>query len=283
MEEKVFLNEKVAKKLFKNEKYGKMLSARVISDYLGADYDEVYNNIHISTDEIAFSALTVNSTADAIYYDDNMYFNIEINFYKSKSKDIQLQGYVSQLFLGQLRSHKDYYRDIKKVIQICIDSYDYFGKNEFMYKVALMEENYHIKYSDKIQIIRLNIDYLRKIKYTLIMEGSNRLMKDLYFMICNKDDRLGLVYEKDNLMKDIIEESKKIAGLEKLDLFLTDEELRKMDEEHYRKEGYDAGKADGAKDEKIQIAKNLLSMGISLKDIAISTNLTEEVAAELIK
>ena len=35
-QEKYFLNEKIAKKLFKNKKLGKCLSARVISDILGA-------------------------------------------------------------------------------------------------------------------------------------------------------------------------------------------------------------------------------------------------------
>ena len=63
---KLFLNEQVAKKLFKNEKYGKILSAKVISDVIGASFDEVYNGINLSTDEIAFSAKTLNSTADAI-------------------------------------------------------------------------------------------------------------------------------------------------------------------------------------------------------------------------
>ena len=50
MEQKVFLNEKIAKKLFKNEKYGKILSARVISDIIGASFEHVYNNIKISSD-----------------------------------------------------------------------------------------------------------------------------------------------------------------------------------------------------------------------------------------
>ena len=130
----VFLNEKIAKKLFKNEKYGKILSARVISDVLNVPYEEVYNNITLSTDEIAFSALTVNSTSDAIYYNDKMYIDIELNFYNSESKIRQLNSYVFQLYLGQLHTYMNYYK-IKKVIQISIDAFDYFGFNEFMYKV----------------------------------------------------------------------------------------------------------------------------------------------------
>lgn len=38
---KVFLNDKIAKKILKNEKLGKQFSARIISDLIGADYEEV--------------------------------------------------------------------------------------------------------------------------------------------------------------------------------------------------------------------------------------------------
>ena len=130
IQKKYFLNEKIAKKLFKNDKLGKCLSARLISDILEADYDEVYNSITLSTDEIAFSALTVNSTSDAIYYNDKIYFDIEINGYSGTSKERQLESYVYQLYLGQLHTYNDYNK-IKKVFQISIDAYDFLGYNRF--------------------------------------------------------------------------------------------------------------------------------------------------------
>ena len=58
-------------------------------------------------------------------------------------------------------------------------------------------------------------------------------MKDLYFLICGSD-KLELVYERvDRLMKDIIDESKKIAGYEKMHLYLTDEQMIELDKKHY--------------------------------------------------
>ena len=111
-----FLNEKIAKKLLKNEKFGKQFSARIISDTLGADYEEVYNNITLTTDEIAFTILTIGSVADAVYHDDTCYFNIEFNGYNGESKRRQLESYVYQLSPGQLHSYKDYYK-MKKVIK----------------------------------------------------------------------------------------------------------------------------------------------------------------------
>ena len=62
-------------------------------------------------------------------------------------------------------------------------------------------------------------------------------MKDLYFLICGKE-KLDIVYEGvDNLMKKIINEAKEIAGIEKMNLYLTDEEMIKNDQEYYKELG----------------------------------------------
>ena len=45
-----FFNEKIAKKILKNKKLGKQFSARIISDTLGVDYDEIYNSIQLSSE-----------------------------------------------------------------------------------------------------------------------------------------------------------------------------------------------------------------------------------------
>ena len=104
------------------------------------------------------------------------------------------------------------------------------------------------------------------------MKGDNKLMKDLYFLICNNDERLELVYKRDGLMKDIIDESKRVAGIEAIDLFLTDEEMIANDQKFFRKEGY----KEGAKDKTIQIAKNLLTKNVDLDIILETTGLSKE-------
>ena len=277
---KVVLNEKVFKKTFKNKKLGKEYSARVISDYLGADYKDVLNNLKESGEELAFSALTVNSMADAIYYDDATYFNIELNFYNTPSKSKQIESYVYQLYLGELHTHKNY-NDIKKIVQISIDSYDYFSKNEFMYIVKLMEEKYHLPYNDKIEMVHLNLDYLRKVDYNEIRKGENKLMRDVYFLACNDENILNEVYLKDNLMKEIVEETKKIAGIEKMDLYLTDEEMIKQDQEFIRKQGFKEGVEKGTAEVKMEIAKKMLKMNKPLDEIVELTGLSKRQIDEL--
>ena len=254
MNNRVFLNEKIAKKLIKNEKYGKALSAKVISEVLKADYNEVYNNIKISTDEIAFSALTVNSTADAIYYDDYMYINIEFNFYGGESKKKQLESYMFQLYLGQLHTYENYH-DIKKILQISIDSYSAFSFNEFIYSIKLMEEKHHVVYDDSIHFVHINLDYLRKIDYNEIIKDE--LMKTLYFLICDDEEKITKLYGDDDLMEKIVKEAKQIAGTQKMHLYLTDEEMRKQDQDFYYQKGVDDGIEQGILSNQRKIVLNM--------------------------
>ena len=58
-------------------------------------------------------------------------------------------------------------------------------------------------------------------------------MKDLYFLVCGYDNLDVVLENGDKLMKDIIDESKKIAGIEKMNLYLTDEEMMELDKKHY--------------------------------------------------
>ena len=278
----VFLNEKVAKKLFKNERVGKILSAKVISDILDEDYNTIYNNIKLSTDEISFSSKTLNSTADVIYQDDVHYFNIELNFYQNDSKQKQLDSYTYQLYLGQLHSYKDYYK-IKRIIQISIDTYDYFNHGEFMYYVSFMEEKYHERESNDITKIHINLAYLQKLDYTNIERSGNKLMKDLYFFICDNKKELDHVYRGDNLMSEIVEESKKIAGIMDLDLYMSDEELLKMDQDHYYQKGIEEGIQEGIAQGieqgiKQGIAKNQKDMAINLYNNGVSIDIISKCA-----
>ena len=282
---KYFLNEKISKKLFKNESIGKSLASRVISEVIGADYEEVYNNITLSTEEIAFSALTLGNVADAIYYDDKIYFDIEINSYKGIHKTRQLESYVYQLYLGQLHSYKDYDK-IKKVFQINIDSYDFLGYNEFMYDIYLMDKKYHEIISDKIQIKHINLDYLRKLDYTEIEKEGNTLMKNLYFFICGDSELENISKKGDDLMKKIVDEVKEISGSDDVFRYFTDEELLEMDKRQYREEGFQQGReegiVEGREEERSKIIVQLYKNGVSLDLISKSINLSTHEIQKII-
>lgn len=266
----VFLNDKVAKKLFKNENCGKEFSARVISDVIGLDYDYVLNNLSISTDEIAFSSLTLNSTADAIYYNDMYYFDIEVNYHNTRSKNEQLASYCYQLYLGQLHTYKDYNK-IKKITQISIDSFDYFGYDDFIYNVYLMEEKHHLKESDMIHKIHINLAKLRKEEYTKVIDGTDRLKKDLFFFTCNDKEKINEVYKGDKLMEKVYDEANQIAGNQEMNLYFSDEELIEMDKKHYIRENLK------------QVISNMIKLNMPIDTISKVTDLSIPEVETIIK
>jgi len=76
-------------------------------------------------------------------------------------------------------------------------------------------------------------------------------------------------------MKEIIDESKKIAGIEKMNLYLTDEEMLELDKKHY----IEVGREENRK----EIVKSLYQNGASLELISKSTGLSIEDINKIIK
>ena len=93
-------------------------------------------------------------------------------------------------------------------------------------------------------------------------------MKDLYFLICDNKNKLDHVYKGDNLMSEIIEESKKIAGIMDLDLYMSDEELLKMDQEHYYQKGIERGIEQGIAKKQKEMIVNMHNDNLSIDTIS---------------
>ncbi len=274
---KALLNDIIAKKIFKNEKYGKALTARIVSDLLNLDYQVVFDNLKPVTDEIAFSALTVSNSSDIVYSTDKFYINIEINYRRYKSKPKVLLTYIFQLSLGQLHTYEDYNK-MKEVIQISIDAYDFFDNKEFMYKCYLTEEKTHERISDMFTMYHFNLAYLRKVDYNIIISKEEKLMYDLYFLICDNDELLNIIYQGDDFMCDIISNARQIAGREKLKLFLTEDDIIQKDEEFIRNESFE----NGIQEAKHETILNLLKKNMSLENISDVVNLSIDEVKKII-
>ena len=136
---------------------------------------------------------------------------------------------------------------------------------------------YKIPYDDLVQLIHINIDFLRKLDYTKVVD--DKLKKDLYFLTCEDNKKLNFIYKGDNLMEEIIKEAKEIAGIEKMHLYLTDEEICRLDFE----DGYKKGKEETSKEEKKQVIANMLKENLPLELISKCVNLPKEKVEEIIR
>ena len=269
--------DRVIKKIFRNKKFGKELTARIVSSILNKDYKLIFDHLVLTSEEIAFDTRTVDSKADMVLEDDSIIVNVEINYKNGPYRNAQMNSYVYQLYLNQIVD-SDSYLKVKKVIQIIIETKDYFKRNEFMYNVVYMEKNLHIVEDEKIEKFRINIANLVKSTYNDIKRDPLKYL--LYFLVCNDDARLEEIYGDDDFMKEVIKESKKIAGALRVPLYypLTDEEVEKLDEQYFINQGIQQGKLQ----EKSEIVINLFKKDIPIKTIAECASLTTDEVKNII-
>ena len=145
-----------------------------------------------------------------------------------------------------------------------------------------MEEVHHQIESGDITKVHINLAYIKKLDYNNIETCGNKLIKGLYFLTCNDDKKLDKLYEGDNLMKEIIEEAKKIAGTMELDLYATDEELIKMDQEYYFEKGVQEGIQEGIIQNKKEMVINMCKKNFDINTISQIVDLSNEEIESII-
>ena len=284
----VLMNDIVARKIFKKSSVSKELTSRLVSEIIGANYDEIYNNIELISEELAFSSLTVDSRADVMLKNYTMYVDIEICYSKGSTRQVQTDSYVYQIYLSQLTNYHKY-KEIKKVIQILIEDYDYFGKDKFIYDVVYMEKNLHLIEDEILEKYHVNLAYLEKRGYNGIKEDVDKLKRLVYFLICD-DDELDKIYQGDEFMKRVIKEAREIAGLENLKLYFTEEEVLKYDNEIRYNEGIKVGKELGIvegkelgiREKAKEIVINLVKLNMPIDFITTATGLSQKEVSKII-
>ncbi len=133
------LNDEVARPLFKNSPVAKELTARVVGEILKVDYKEIINNMKLITDDMIFTPKIVDSRTDMMLELDKYYVNIEFCYTRGSTRQKQMDSYVYEIFLGQVRKTEDY-KSMKNIVQIMIENYDYFKSGKLIYEVGLMEK-----------------------------------------------------------------------------------------------------------------------------------------------
>lgn len=239
----------------------------IISKATGLDYDFVHNNLELDSNRVNNNINTKYSEVDAIYQNNNIYINIEVNTSKSILTEKKNFRYICNLILRQVPpSKKDKF---KNIYQININDYDIFNKNKFVYESIIMEKELHEKRSDFLTIIDINLEYLRKLDYNEIKkEEANSLEKLLYIFVCEDNKKREKLYSDDNLMDKVNEKLENLT-----------EEFGSLyyDKEQYRKDViYELGETDGAKNKAKEIAKKMLSKGKSIEEIMEFTELSKE-------
>jgi hypothetical protein len=140
---------------------------KIVSSALDVDLDLIKNHLILKSPRINTNVNLKYSTVDSIYeYDDNV-VNIEVNMSDAKNSIVKNMRYVCHLVLDQIPPSMKDEANIKPVIQINIDCFDYFHEGDFIYKSYLTEQKYHKIHNEKILIININMDYLSDKSYNV--------------------------------------------------------------------------------------------------------------------
>ena len=116
----------------------------------------------------------------------------------------------------------------------------------------------------------------------MTLSEKNKIVYELFFLICKEKEKINEVYKGDFFMKKVISNAKQIAGNEKLDLFLSEEELIKMEAEESFNKGVKKGIAQGANEKEKSFITNMIKEKFSLETIAKCTGLTLDKVKNLV-
>lgn len=282
---KKYLRDNIASMIFTDKDCLSYVEA-VISKAIGVDESIIKDNLVLKSPRINSNINTEYSYVDAIYENNTSIINIEINYNNSNYFQEKNMKYICHLFLKQKEVGKKV--KLKPIYQININNFDIFKDKEFLSRSYLIKEGTNKVRDKSICIIDINLAFLEELNYNKIKEEPNSLEYLLYFFVNDNKSELDKLYLEDEIMEKVQE---KLYTLdEALDTFLyyDPEELKRAEiedaKEEARKEGIKKGIKKGiiegikeGENKKVrEIAKQLIKLNISIKDIMTATNLSQE-------
>ncbi len=209
--------------------------------------------------------------------------NIEMQLIDKNNIIERMLYYWSKMYTRQIKAEDDYNK-LEKTIVILIADFNIKGLEEVEYHSTwkIIETNSVKKLilTDKFE---LDIIELSKIKGR--ENEKDQLLDWLIFLENPESERVARKMEENENLKEAVEKLDRISEDEKMQRII---ELREkaIRDEHaiYAKgvdDGIEEGKAKGAREEKIKIAKKLLKAKVGMEVIIETTGLTKEEIEKL--
>ena len=199
--------------------------------------------------------------------------------------------YWAKLFSGQLIVGDDY-EQLRKTITINILNFRLFGDDAYWRKCCLSDKETMKQLTDLLEIQFLELNKMRKLDENSPITFWVEFFKDPYSETCKE---LYKIVPELKEAKDILEMAKADPEKRKLmqdredaarnyanDISQAKKEGEKIGIEKGEKIGLEKGKAEGEKIAKVETAKNLLKIGLTVDQIAQATGLSIEDVSNLV-
>ena len=279
------------KKVFGNNDAIKRLEA-LLSIYFNAPYEELKGNVKVlnsekriknknskrqSVDVLALVELVSGTTR----------VNIEVNLKEGTTLKRNFL-YASGILSNQLHS-KDDYSKIEPVVQISFDNYEVNEKNDRIVKRCFLKDETNTVITDILEIDHINIVKCKDAWYNKTIKNYDKKDRELIklgalltikeeseFKACLEE----LTMEKE-IKEDIVDAVEEYSEDDEIlsyyyDKEHNDEAIRRGDISLAKQQGHMEGLEQGHQEKAFEIAKNLLSMNMSIDDISIATGLPIE-------
>ena len=199
---------------------------------------------------------------------------IEVNTSNEKYVHPRNMAYISDIYASHTLVGEEYNEDTK-IIQINLS---YKIKDEKGYRIYKVRDKEGKEYVKNLIIYELNMQYYMDLWYNKkeeeIEENKYIIMLDL------KKEELKKLSKEDKVVSKYMEELDRLNSNPKFREYMSaEEDARKIYNSEIREateKGLEQGLEIGKKENQIDIAKNLIKMGLTLEQIMEATGLTEE-------
>ena len=286
------------KRIFLSE-VGKNYMCKILSILFDLDYLDMINNTKIINTEYPRNNIKIKSSmSDAIYKYKNKIFIIEMNKTYTKESLYKNHFYLFYRHIFDAKNENTYNSEMETYL-IDIDNYNILNKlkvkdieESFIYKSKLkINRNYYSIYPN-ITTVRINLDYLRKIKYNysalrdierlclIFVENDIKILKKeiKYEGIGEIISMFKMVYENGEIYPIFDEE--KFHENEKKEMYSQgiEEGMEKGILQGMKKgiiKGREQGILQGQNKKQLEIARNLKLEGFSDEKIMKLTNISK--------
>ena len=206
-------------------------------------------------------------------------FNIEIQVINQYNMDQRTLFYWSKLFSEQLKEGQPF-QSLKKTITINILDFNYIDIVQYHSIFHLWEDSYKgCKLTDILEIHFLELQKFRKTRPDL----SKPLDRWLIFIEDSPEEVRRMAMNNDPSIAKAEELLESLGSLDEVKRYYEAREMAIHDEVTRITGARAEGRAEGKLEGKLETAKNLLSMGMNIQDIAAATGLTIEEIEQLQK
>ena len=211
--------------------------------------------------------------------DDETIMDIEMQTVDEKNIEERSTAYISRMISEQLQAGEKYVK-LNKAIFIGILDFEYYKRNSYHHIARprfdeIKEDNYvdmGYKKQDEVASRYIEMHYIELPKYFKKNPSIKTKIDEWLWLFSGDEEKMEMVKRKNEKVKKAIDTLERISldpkEREMYESIQTEEFLQRISENKFREEG--------RKEEKIEIAKEMLKNNFTIEQIKKITKLTEE-------